>query len=116
MLFRSGGIRWRNVSATHEYIGAVHSRGQLIAERRILSPQDGIEEALFTRLRLTEGIDLNLVRSRYGLDVWRQYGEELQRFVDAGLLIYDHRRLKLTRPGMLLANEIMTVFLGSHVR
>jgi oxygen-independent coproporphyrinogen-3 oxidase len=111
-----GGVRWRNVSATHEYIGAVHSRGQLIAERRILSRQDGIEEALFTSLRLTEGIDLDLVESRYGGDVWRQYGGELQRFVDAGLLIYDRRRLKLSRAGMLLANEIMTVFLGAHVR
>ena len=111
-----GGVRWRNVSATPEYVGAVQTRGQLIAERRVLSRQDGIEEALFTRLRLSEGIDLDLVRSRYGVDVWRQYGPELQRFVEAGLLIYDDRRLKLTRAGMLLANEIMTVFLGSQVR
>jgi putative oxygen-independent coproporphyrinogen III oxidase len=110
------GVRWRNVSATPEYIGAVQTRGQLIAERRILSRQDGIEEALFTRLRLTEGIDLDLVRSRYGVDVWRLYGDDLQRFVEAGLLIYDERRLKLTRAGMLLANEIMAVFVGSHVR
>jgi coproporphyrinogen III oxidase-like Fe-S oxidoreductase len=65
---------------------------------------------------LTEGIDLDLVESRYGVDLWRQFGGDLQRFVDAGFLIYDHRRLKLTRAGMLLANEIMTVFLGSHVR
>jgi oxygen-independent coproporphyrinogen-3 oxidase len=111
-----GGVRWRNVSATPEYIGAVQTGGQLVAERRILSRQEGIEEALFTRLRLTEGIDVNLVQSRYGIDVWRQFGSDLQRFVESGLLIYDGRRLKLTRAGMLLANEIMTVFLGSHVR
>ena len=110
------GVRWRNVAATPEYIGAVQAGGQLIAERRVLSRQDCIEEALFTRLRLTEGIDLDLVESRYGVDVWRQHGEELRPFVEAGLLIYDDRRLKLTRAGMLLANEIMTVFLGSHVR
>ena len=111
-----GGIRWRNVSATQEYIGAVQAGGQLIAERRILSRQDGIEEALFTRLRLTTGIDSALVESRYGVDVWQLYGSELQRFVEAGVLIYDGRHLKLTRAGMLLANEIMIVFLGSHVR
>jgi oxygen-independent coproporphyrinogen-3 oxidase len=111
-----GGVRWRNVSATPEYIGTVQAGGQLIAERRILSRQDGLEEALFTRLRLTAGIDLALVESQYGVDVWQQYGGELQRFVEAGILIYDRRRLKLTRAGMLLANEIMTVFLGSHVR
>ena len=111
-----GGVRWRNVSATPEYIAAVQAGGQLIAERRVLSRQDGIEEALFTRLRLTDGIDLDLVQSRYGVDVWREYGGDLERFVEAGLLIYDDRRLKLSRAGMLLANEIMTVFLGSHVR
>jgi oxygen-independent coproporphyrinogen-3 oxidase len=111
-----GGTRWRNVSATPEYISAVHGGGQLIAERRVLSRQDCIEEALFTRLRLTEGIDLELVKSRYGVDVWRQYGSDLGQFVETGLLIYDGRRLTLTRAGMLLANEIMTVFLGSHVR
>jgi oxygen-independent coproporphyrinogen-3 oxidase len=111
-----GGVRWRNVSATPEYIGAIQSDGQLIAERRILSRQDGIEEALFTRLRLTGGINSALVKSRYGIDVWEQYGAELQRFVEAGVLIYDGRRLQLTRAGMLLANEIMTVFLGTNVR
>ena len=111
-----GGVRWRNVAATPEYIGAAQTGGQLIAERRVLSRQDGIEEALFTRLRLTEGIDLDLVRSRYGVDVWRHYGPDLKPFVEAGVLIYDGRRLKLTRAGMLLVNEIMTVFLGSHVR
>jgi oxygen-independent coproporphyrinogen-3 oxidase len=110
------GVRWRNVSATQEYIQTVQTGGQLIAERRILSRQDGIEEALFTRLRLTGGINRGLVQSRYGVDVWERYGAELLRFVEAGVLIYDGRRLKLTRAGMLLANEIMTVFLGSHVR
>jgi oxygen-independent coproporphyrinogen-3 oxidase len=110
------GVRWRNVSATPEYVAAVRAGGQLIAERRILSRQDGIEEALFTSLRLTAGIDLGLVRSRYDVDVWERYGAELEPFVEAGLLNYDRRRLKLTRAGMLLANEIMTVFLGSHVR
>ncbi len=80
-----GGVRWRNVSATPEYIAAVQAGGQLIAERRILSRQDGIEEALFTRLRLSDGIDTGLVRSRYGVDVWERYGAELQPFVEAGV-------------------------------
>lgn len=111
-----GGVRWRNVSATPEYIAAVQTGGQLIAERRILSRQDSLEEALFTRLRLAAGIDLGLVELQYEVDVWERYGAELQPFVGAGLLIYDGRRLTLTRAGMLLANEIMTVFLGAQVR
>jgi oxygen-independent coproporphyrinogen-3 oxidase len=111
-----GGVRWRNVSATAEYISAVEGGGPLEAERRILSRQDALEEALFTRLRMNAGIDLELVNSQYGVNVWTEFGEELQPFVEAGLLIYDGGALRLTRAGMLLAHEVMTVFIRSTVR
>jgi oxygen-independent coproporphyrinogen III oxidase len=111
-----GHVRWRNVSSTGDYISAVQNCGSGVAERRVLSRQDALEEALFTRLRLTRGVDVDLVRSTYGVDVWEQFGEDLQPFVDHGLLIYDDGRLRLTRPGMLLANEVMTVFIDSRVR
>jgi oxygen-independent coproporphyrinogen-3 oxidase len=110
------GVRWRNISATQEYISAVEGGGQLDAERRILSRQDALEEALFTRLRLNAGIDLELVNSQYGVDIWSEFGSELQPFVEAGLLIYDGGALRLTRAGMLLAHEVMTVFIRSTVR
>jgi oxygen-independent coproporphyrinogen III oxidase len=110
------GSRWRNLSSTADYVHGVLAGGDVTVERRLLSRQDAAEEALFTRLRLTGGIDTGLVRSRYGVDVWRQFGEELQPFVEAGLLIYDGGRLRLTRQGMLLANEVMAVFIASRVR
>ena len=59
---------------------------------------------------------MGLVELKYGVNVWQKFGQELQPYVDAGLLIYDGGRLRLTRPGMLLANEVMTVFIGAHVR
>ena len=40
---------------------------------------------------------------------------ELEPFREAGLLIYDGRLLRLSRAGMLLANEIMSQFLESPV-
>ena len=97
-------------------MAAVAGGGPVAAERRILSRQDAAEEALFMGLRMARGLDLELVKSKYGIDVWQQYGNELERFVEAGLLIYDGRRLRLTRAGMLLANEVMTVFISADVR
>ena len=108
-------VRWKNLSSTTEYIAAVAAGGQLEVERRELSRQEGLEEALFTGLRLVSGIDLNAMKVRYGADVWALYGCELERFRDAGLLIYDGRFLRLSRAGMLLANEIMSLFLSSPV-
>jgi len=51
------------------------------------------------------------LRARYGVDLWEEFGAELQPFREFGWLIYDGCRLRLTRAGMLLAHEIMGVFL-----
>ncbi len=111
-----GGVRWKNVSATEEYISTVSRGGHPGCERRVLSPDDRLEEALFMGLRLASGVDLDVVRNRYGVDVWSRFGEDLQSFVDAGVLNYDGRSVRMTREGMLVANEVMAVFIGPRVR
>jgi oxygen-independent coproporphyrinogen-3 oxidase len=76
----------------------------------VLSTTERLEEALFTGLRLVDGIDIDAVGARYGCDVWQRYSEGLQPFLDAGLLRREGSMLRLTRSGMLMANEIMAVF------
>ena len=109
------GVRWKNLSSTSEYIAAVASGGQLVVERRVLSAREALEEALFMGLRLARGIDVNTVKARFGVDVWDFYRRQLEQFREAGVLIYDGRLLRLSRAGMLLANEIMARFLDSPV-
>jgi oxygen-independent coproporphyrinogen-3 oxidase len=104
------GIRWKNVSSTEEYVVRVASGVPLAVERRVMTPAERLEDALFTGLRLAEGIDLAAIGGRYGVDVWARFGEALQPFVDERLLVREGTRLRLTRDGMLVANEIMAVF------
>jgi oxygen-independent coproporphyrinogen-3 oxidase len=110
------GVRWKNLASTEEYVDAVPRGARLIAEERRLSKQEQVEEALFTGLRLSDGVNLSTFAERYDFDVWARYGGDLQAFADEGLLVYDGALLRLTRRGMLLAHEIMTVFIGSAVR
>jgi oxygen-independent coproporphyrinogen-3 oxidase len=110
------GARWKNVASTEEYVAAVTAGARLITDERRLSKEERLEEALFTGLRLTAGIDLGEMQKRYGVDVWARYGADLVTFADEGLLVYDGGSLKLTRRGMLLAHEIMAVFISSAVR
>jgi oxygen-independent coproporphyrinogen-3 oxidase len=105
-----GGARWKNVASTEEYVARIASGQPVAVDRRELTDAAGMEEALFTGLRLTSGIDIEAVGARYGSDVWGRYGPSLQPFVDAKLLMREGPRLRLTREGMLLANEIMSVF------
>ncbi len=111
------GVRWRNLSSTAEYVDRVAAGRPVRMDARTLSAEERLEEALFMGLRLTEGIDLQALAARHGLDVVGRYGAELSRFVDLGVLVLDPgRRLALTREGMLVANEIMMVFIGGPVR
>ena len=109
--------RWRVVSGTGEYIARVRDGRDTAAERWPRDPATRCEEALFMGLRLAEGLDLRRFADRYGLDVWARYGHALQPFQEAGLLVHEPgRRIFLTRAGMLVANDAMTVFLDAGLR
>ena len=104
------GVRWRNVSSTEEYIAHITDGTDARTEVRRLSDDERLGDALFTGLRLTRGLDLRQIEQRYGVDVWARYGPALMPFVEQDLLVHEADCLRLTRRGMLLANEIMTVF------
>jgi oxygen-independent coproporphyrinogen-3 oxidase len=111
------GERWRTLSATSEYIARVSAGEDVRLERRALGDAERLEEALFMGLRLTDGLDLSAIYRRHGIDIWMHYGQDLTPYVAAGLLIHEPgRRLALTRDGMLLANDVMAVFIGGTVR
>jgi oxygen-independent coproporphyrinogen III oxidase len=110
------GVRWKNLASTEDYVAGVTEGTRLRVEERRLSEGERLEEALFTGLRLVEGVDLRALEKRYKVDTWARHGEELRPFVDEGLLVYDGESLRLTRQGMLLAHEIMAVFIGATVR
>jgi oxygen-independent coproporphyrinogen-3 oxidase len=104
------GVRWKNVSSTSEYIDQVGRGGSTAVDIRRLTPEERLGDALFTGLRLVDGIDVNAIQTRYGVDIWHRYGRELEPFIEAGCLRRDGAHLRLTRQGMLLAHEVMTIF------
>ena len=104
------GRRWQNVSETETYIERVSGGLSPVVSQRILSVEERVTDRLFLGLRLSDGVDLPAVERQYGVDVWRRWGRDLQLCVDAGLLYERSDRLRLTRKGMLLANEVMRVF------
>jgi len=111
------GERWRTVPGTTDYIDRVAAGRDVRLDRRALGAEERAEEAMFMGLRLTEGLDLKSVHRHHGIDIWDRYGSDLAPYVTAGLLVHEPgRRLALTRDGMLLANDVMAVFIGGTVR
>ena len=104
------GRRWKHVADTRSYVDRVEAGADPIAEARHLDAEAQLAEALFMGLRLSDGIDTDAYRVRFGQDVWTRYGLALAPAVEAGLLVQEMSRIRLTRRGMLLANEVMQVF------
>jgi oxygen-independent coproporphyrinogen-3 oxidase len=105
------GVRWKNVSATDEYIARVAAGRALDTERRELTAEERWQEAVITGLRLAAGISIAAVAETYGVDLDARFGPDLARFQDAGAMARDGDRLRLTRRGMLVANEVLRVFI-----
>ena len=54
-----GSLVWKNVAATEEYIARVGSGESVATDIRRLSPEERLGDALFTGLRLTDGVNLD---------------------------------------------------------
>jgi oxygen-independent coproporphyrinogen-3 oxidase len=105
-----GGERLANARTIKAYVDAVERDGTAVAERTPLSARDRAAEAAFLGLRRLEGIDLDAFRARHGVDLLADYAEGLAPFFDAALLEVVDGRLRLTRRGLTLSNEVFQAF------
>jgi len=103
-------LRWKNLASTSEYVDRIAAGQPVVLDEHRLSGQAQLEEALFTGLRLTQGIDRANFSARFGVDPWIRYGSELSDYVNDGLLWTTEQAFGLTRGGMLVANEILLTF------
>tara|TARA_Y100000588_G_C14250560_1_gene923293 strand:- start:563 stop:1693 length:1131 start_codon:yes stop_codon:yes gene_type:complete len=104
------GQRWKNILDTEQYIKTIFNGHSTIIDRHELTREERVGDVIFTGLRLTEGLDLEKIAFKYGIDVMERYGERLRPFLDSGLLVHSDGYLRLTRSGMLVSNEVMGTF------
>ena len=93
------GERWRNVASTDDYVRRIADEESVVAERRLLTSDERLGDALFTGLRLSRGVNINIVSERYGIDIWQRFGDRLSEYLDAGILLRQDGHLRLTRTG-----------------
>ena len=108
-----GLFRYANVSKLEEYCRRVESGLSPVAWRSEVTKKQALEEAFFLGLRLAEGVDLRSVEAEFkdAAGVFLAEREKaLSDFRAEGLLDINSSRLRLTRKGMLLSNEVLELF------
>ena len=95
--------RYANDRDTNSFVDKIEKTGRAEVYRETIDQQS---ESVFLGLRLNEGIDLDLHRSRFAVDL----SEKIATLESNGLVEFEDRRLRLTRRGMLFSNEVFTEF------
>ncbi len=102
--------RWSNERDVNRYVALVEAGASPIVESNVLSEAEVRAEKLFLGLRMMNGIGIKDYQEHFGVDLREQYREQFELFYDAGLLTSDGERIRLTRTGALLSNEVFAAF------
>ena len=69
-----------------------------------------ISEAMIMGLRMTDGVNLQKIQQRFGIDILESYGKEIQTLLDRKMAECEGRTLRLTPYGMRYGNRAFEVF------
>ena len=112
-------IGWQYEADALQSSGAVTGTKDVSADRNDgtmwqtehLDRKTQISEAMIMGLRLTEGISPQLMRKRFGINVFSYYGKEIHMLLQKNMLVCDGERLRLTEYGMRYGNRAFESFL-----
>jgi len=107
-----GRRRWWNVNAVPEYIRRVNASESPQAGDETIDRRLAMGEMMLLGLRLVaEGVTDARFQTRFGTGLGEAFGPEIERLVQQGLLERRPDRVRLTRGGRLLGNQVFAEFL-----
>lgn len=104
------GERSRKVNDIALYGAILAQGGRPVEERERLSLRGQMGETMMLGLRRTAGVNVARFRERFGCLPEAVFAEELGRLLEAGLVATDGTHWRLTRTGILLANQAFLEF------
>ena len=105
------GYRKANTDYPGEYITILEADNLPEKVNEFISVPLELSETIILGLRLNKGVELEDMKSRFGIDISTLYKTETEELIGCGLLEKDNSRLRLTRRGRLLGNEVFCRFL-----
>ena len=100
------GERFENPRSLSEYLA-----GARRCDRIALTREDEMEETLMLATRMTQGMNLEDYRSRFGVDFAVVHEASLRRLRALGLIEIDSGFLRLTRRGLEVQNAVVVELL-----
>ncbi|MFM1920991.1 MAG: hypothetical protein RLZZ303_2625 [Candidatus Hydrogenedentota bacterium] len=102
------GIRARNHVSLERYLAEPGAK----EESTPITPREERVETVIQHMRLRDGLPLERYHTRFGSGVMEDFGGPLQQLEARGLVSVDAERLRPTREGFYLNNEIGLALVG----
>jgi oxygen-independent coproporphyrinogen-3 oxidase len=99
--------RWSNVGNLPRYEALLRQHHRPLAQTTPLPLTALADEYVMLRLRTADGLDLDTLNARYGVDLVAQKADTLAQLEDAGYLAFTtDRRIRLTPQGVLVCDAV----------
>lgn len=105
-----GQKRWGNVEDIEQYAALLQQGQRPMAEKRVLTLKEQMEETVFLGLRLLEGVNLQSFERRFQKTLLEVFDKEIHKLTTKGLLEQSNGHLKLTEKALPLANQVFVEF------
>lgn len=96
-----------NVASLDTYIKGIE-QGTPHFDREYLNLYTRYNEAIITSLRTNRGIDLPLLKAKYGDILYDYCLENAQSYIKSGKLVIEHNSLRVSRQGIFISDGIMS--------
>ncbi|WLR49899.1 radical SAM family heme chaperone HemW [Bacillus tianshenii] len=106
------GVRRVNAGPLPHYMQRIEENGFPYIEEHKVSLSEQMEEEMFLGLRKREGVSKQRFFVRYGKSMNEVFDKQIKDAVKKGLLEESEERIRLTKKGFLLGNEVFQSFLG----
>ncbi|MCD8511965.1 MAG: radical SAM family heme chaperone HemW [Bacillus sp. (in: Bacteria)] len=105
------GTRRINHGPLPKYMESMRNTGFPYREVHPVPRKEQMEEEMFMGLRKLSGVSYNSFRKKYNVDMEQVFPEVIQTLSSKGLLVKEDNSIRLTKKGLLLANEAFEQFL-----
>ena len=104
-------IRYENTRSITAYKRALVKEELPVLNSHALTRDEQIEESMFLGMRLLEGVNIDKLQAKYHVDIYELYEHKIDKLRDLGYVSLDSGILKLTRKGLMMANDVFEEFL-----
>lgn len=104
-------FRWANDTNILKYMRLITEKKSPITIKETLSLDQQQAEFVFLALRTRRGVNRSQFEAIFGISLQEKYGDTINQLLQQGLLQQDEEHLFLTRPGVLLADQVCCQFM-----